>query len=70
MGCDQALVALGSASVALMVVDGQCGCTTLDEEIAAFLRKLPRVPVVRLPPKSWTSQPFRELAFIGIPLLR
>lgn len=42
----QALVALGSASVALMVVDGQCGCTTLDEEIAAFLRKLPRVPVV------------------------
>ena len=53
-----------------MVVDGQCGCTTLDEEIAAFLRKLPRVPVVRLPPKSWSSQPFRELAFIGIPLLR
>ena len=35
----QALAALGEASVALMVVDGQVGCTPLDEDIASFLRK-------------------------------
>jgi len=35
----QALVALQEASVALLVVDGQFGCTALDEEIAGFLRK-------------------------------
>lgn len=35
----QALVALGEAQAAVMVVDGQAGPTTLDHEIAAFLRK-------------------------------
>merc|ERR1719291_579201 len=35
----QAFVALGEASVVLMVVDGQQGCTPLDTEIAEFLRK-------------------------------
>merc|ERR1740130_1309679 len=41
----QALAALGEADVAVMVVDGQVGCTPLDEDIAAFLRKQ-KVPVV------------------------
>jgi len=35
----QALIALEEASAAVMVVDGPAGCTTLDEEIAAFLRR-------------------------------
>ena len=35
----QAMIALGEAKSALLVVDGQQGCTPLDEEIAAFLRK-------------------------------
>jgi len=41
----QAMVALGEADVVLFVVDGQQGCTPLDEDIASFLRKQP-VPVV------------------------
>ena len=41
----QALAALAEASVALMVVDGQQGCTPLDDDIAVFLRKQ-TVPVV------------------------
>jgi len=41
----QALVALDDASVVLLIVDGQSGCTVLDEQIAAFLRKQ-RKPVV------------------------
>jgi GTPase len=41
----QAMVALGEAQVALLVVDGQAGRTALDEEIASFLRKQ-GVPVV------------------------
>jgi len=35
----QALVALGEAQAAVMVVDGQAGPTALDHEIAAFLRR-------------------------------
>jgi len=44
----QALVALKEAKVALMVVDGQQGCTPLDEEIASFLRRqsIPKVLAV------------------------
>ena len=41
----QALAALGEADVAVMVVDGKEGCTVLDSDIAAFLRKQD-VPVV------------------------
>merc|ERR1740124_992927 len=41
----QALAALGEADVAVMVVDGKEGCTVLDSDIAAFLRKQ-EVPVV------------------------
>jgi len=41
----QALAALGEADVAVMVVDGKEGCTVLDGDIAAFLRKQD-VPVV------------------------
>ena len=41
----QAMVALADAAVVLLVVDGQSGCTVLDEEIAAFLRQQ-RKPVV------------------------
>ena len=41
----QAMVALGEASVVLLVVDGQAGSTALDEDICAFLRK-EGVPVV------------------------
>ncbi len=41
----QALVALSEANIALMVVDGQIGCTPLDEQIADFLRRN-SVPVV------------------------
>jgi len=35
----QALIALSEAAVALLVVDGKAGCTVLDEQIAAFLRR-------------------------------
>lgn len=35
----QALTALAEAQVALLVVDGITGCTRLDEDIAAFMRK-------------------------------
>lgn len=35
----QALVALAESSSVLLVVDGKAGCTVLDEQIAAFLRK-------------------------------
>jgi GTP-binding protein len=35
----QALIALREASAVIFVVDGQAGCTTLDQEIASFLRK-------------------------------
>ena len=35
----QALAALTEAQVALLVVDGKDGCSPLDEDIAAFLRK-------------------------------
>ena len=41
----QAFAALKEATVALMVVDGQEGCTPLDSDIASFLRKQ-KVPVV------------------------
>jgi GTPase len=42
---EQATIALGEASVAVMVVDGQMGMTAGDEEIASWLR-LQTVPVV------------------------
>ena len=35
----QAMVALEEAAVVLLVVDGQAGCTVLDEQIASFLRR-------------------------------
>jgi hypothetical protein len=35
----QALTALAEAQVVLLVVDGMAGCTPLDEDIAAFMRK-------------------------------
>ena len=41
----QAMVALKEASAVLLVVDGQAGCTVLDEQIAAFLRR-DKTPVV------------------------
>lgn len=41
----QAMVAMKEAAVVLLVVDGQSGCSVLDEQIAAFLRRQ-RVPVV------------------------
>lgn len=41
----QALTALGSADVAVLVVDGTEGCTPLDEDIANFLRRQ-KVPLV------------------------
>lgn len=41
----QAMVALGEASVALFIVDGQVGCTALDMQVASFLRKQ-QVPTI------------------------
>ena len=35
----QVMIALSEATVVLLVVDGKAGCTSLDEQVAAFLRK-------------------------------
>ena len=50
----QALTALGSADVAVLVVDGTEGCTPLDEDIANFLR---RQKVIRRPRRgAWEGR--------------
>lgn len=41
----QALIALEEAAAVVMIVDGQAGCTALDQDIARFLRQQ-KVPVI------------------------